>query len=923
MNRIIATVTVFLVALSVRAGVAITDHFNRADRSLTPDGALIGANWVSTGGLWGLKDQRLIQDTSSSTADGNSVLYNTAVSTVSGDRFTVSLDVMALDKGINTWAGIVFNCLDVHNFYYFRYKANAGNYSLSRRVDSKISHMVNRSISGEFATNTDYTLTVSSSKAYTFDYEIRETLSGTVLVSGTITDANATWTSGYAGILQASRGSMINSFDNFSLMVSRFIEQFADDGDHSEDDAVSADTKIPEGEHVGKGWQVSIISSLKKTSMTNSIGMELVSIAPGSFLMGQDGPPADYHMVNHPEKFDDADWDEKPVRKVEISTGFYMGATEVTLEQYRLFDPGFDRHGGAADEAVRFVSWHDAMAFCEWLSAKEGKPYRLPTEAEWEFACRAGATTLFHFGDTLPPGFHAWFGNDNFRAYFFRDRAMPVEYRWRNENPVLRVAQTPPNAWGLYDLHGNVAEWCADWYGPYEAELKADPLGRSDGDFRVIRGGSHSVFTRQLRSANRAAWLPEASNDKTGFRVVMGTLPSGQILPRNPSPEEAVSQDSVRVEAAPADVPFFSGPKPFVIIPPSARGPLFSRHNHSPSITECPNGDLLAVWFSCVLEQGIELCNASSRLRYGSSEWEPALPFWDGPDINDHAPKVWWDGDNTLFHFASGVAEKIMRTSTDNGVTWSKARIISPRRQEFGSRLLRLRDGTLVLSSDDRREGLVYSHDGGELWESNDVEGLESDFRPGGQGYRYPGIHAAIVELSDGRIMALSRIAPNDQAAFEFKTPASYSADLGKTWTYEMTEFPAIGSTQRAEIIRMREGPILFCSFTDQRSAFDNPAGLTFKAADGSGFTGYGLFAAVSYDEGRTWPVRRLITPGGPDRIVQGHSEAFTLGDTKAERNGYLDVTQTRDGNIQLITSKNHYVFNLAWLEALPDVPKK
>jgi hypothetical protein len=119
--------------------------------------------------------------------------------------------------------------------------------------------------------------------------------------------------------------------------------------------------------------------------------------------------------------------------------------------------------------------------------------------------------------------------------------------------------------------------------------------------------------------------------------------------------------------------------------------------------------------------------------------------------------------------------------------------------------------------------------------------------------------------------------------------------------------------------MRLREGPLLFCSFTDQWSDWKNRRGLPFKAADGSEFTGFGLFAALSFDDGQTWPVRKLIAPGGAERTENAIDRVeFTLSDTMAEPCGYLAACQTRDGAIQLITSKNHYVFNLAWLKALP-----
>jgi formylglycine-generating enzyme required for sulfatase activity len=652
----------------------------------------------------------------------------------------------------------------------------------------------------------------------------------------------------------------------------------------------------------------------------NSIGMKLLQIPAGSFLMGQDGPAADYNVKKHAEKFDDADWDERSAHRVTIATPFAIGATEVTLGQYRQFQPAFGK--GADDDAVTGVSWDDAVKFCAWLTEKEKRTYRLPTEAEWEYACRAGTTTLFHTGDALPAGFHRWTTDTGLRDRFFPDGKLPPEFR-ADAKPSLRVAQTPANAWGLFDMHGNVAEWCADWYGPYEAAEQTDPLGRSVGDFRVIRGGSHSMQTRLLRSANRSAWLPESSDDKTGFRVVLGELPPSKPLPPAPPPLNAqdVDQSLAKIQTLPEDVPVFSGPKPFVIIPPDSFGPLFSGHNHSPAIAECPNGDLLAVWYSCVDEAGTELSNVASRLRRGASDWEPASPFWDGADVNDHAPKLWWDGEQTLFYLARGHVENIVRTSTDNGATWSKARVVQPC-SEFGNAPIKTREGFLVITQDTTITSLNISRDGGQTWAFSLIEDRTQAHR-GGSALRHAGIHAPIVQLADGRLMTIGRLnTPAEQEKFGFKTPASFSNDWGKTWTHAATEFPAISSVQRAVLTRLREGALLLCSFTDQRANWKDRKGMTFPAADGKEFTGYGLFAAVSFDEGKTWPVRKLITPGGNLHTLPSIDRSmFELSSTMAESGGYLAATQTRDGNVQLISSKNHYVFNLAWLKQLPPAP--
>ena len=651
--------------------------------------------------------------------------------------------------------------------------------------------------------------------------------------------------------------------------------------------------------------------------LTNSIGIQLVRIEPGTFTMGQNGPPVagKGDMATHPAEFGSADWDEKPAHRVTLTRPFHMAVTEVTRGQFRKFDPGFQK-GKADAEAADAVTWAQAVAFCDWLSKKEGKPYRLPTEAEWEYACRAGTTSLFHTGDALPDGHQKWFNDLAWRRLYFPDGSMPPEYISLQGPVTLEVARKTPNAWGLHDMHGNVAEWCADWYGPYEAAPQSDPLGRSTGDFRVFRGSEHSQITRLLRSANRGGWIPSAPLAGVGFRIVLGDLPPGTQLPPPPAPANAqhVSQTRPTIAAQPADVPLIEGPRLYRQIPPGQVGPLFTRHNHSPGLTECPNGDLLAVWFSCISEPGPELCNAAARLRFGTKDWEPPSPFWDGPDINDHGPKLWWDGDTTLVHLTFiHNGDSICRTSTNNGATWSPA-VPLPVRGEWGNSILRTRAGLLVISLDGR--SLVVSRDNGRTWTPTGKPRGTTDLRPGGTGPCIAGIHAPLVELADGKILALGRFdAVADQERFGFRMPVSISGDLGETWRYEASEFPVVSSTQRPVLLRLKEGPIVLCSFTDQARDLKQGRGgkgLAFRSTDGD-FTGVGLFAAVSDDDGRTWPHRRLIV--GPE-------EPFTHANgIPANTNGYLALIQTRDGRLQLLTSSKHYTFNLAWIRALPPRP--
>jgi hypothetical protein len=611
------------------------------------------------------------------------------------------------------------------------------------------------------------------------------------------------------------------------------------------------------------------------------------------------------------------DFDERPVHRVTIAKPFYMGATEVTNAQYEQFDPAHRQLRGKLgfskedDEAVIFVSWHEATRFCEWLSNKEGKPYRLPTEAEWEYACRAGTTTAYYTGETLPKEFQK-----NVKVSWFPD----VSRKGESEVVPLTVGKTPPNPWGLYDMHGNVEEWCSDWYGPYETTEQSDPVGRADGEFKVTRGGSHSTELQYLRSANRSGALPEDKTWLIGFRVVLGEMPKTKPLPVPPLP---LNQRNVK-QQIPADLakgpdpakPYFKGPRTYVKIPPNSSGPMFSAHNHDPAIVECPNGDLLAIWYSCVREQGRELGVVASRLRYGAEEWDEASPFWDAPDRNDHAPALWADGKGTLYHFNGlsaaatwGNLALILRTSSDSGATWSKARLIAPehgiRHQPIES-VFQTREGFIILPCDAVPGGnggtaIHISRDGGKTWSDPGEGRPQPQFAAGGTGAWIAGIHAGIVQLADGALMAFGR-----GDAIGGQMPQSVSTDMGKTWTYSPSPFPPIGGGQRLVHIRLNEGPIFFASFAKQ---------LMVKDTAGKEQSVSGLYAALSLDEGQTWPIRRLITDDGPGRTVgTTDDQPFMMSARAAEPRGYLSVCQTADGIIHLIGSRQHYAFNLAWL---------
>jgi len=637
------------------------------------------------------------------------------------------------------------------------------------------------------------------------------------------------------------------------------------------------------------------------TAVINSVGMKMVRIEPGWFLMGSE----------------QGDWDEQPVHTVTISRPFRMAATEVTNKQYEMFDPAHrklrGKHGFSMDddEAVVFVSWQEAVRYCEWLSDREGRLYRLPTEAEWEYACRAGTSTAYSTGEVLADG-------------YLKGSPTPPKNSI-GDAPSLSVGQTPPNAWGLHDMHGNVEEWCADWYGPYQPSDCVDPIGYADGDFRVTRGGSHSTSPQYLRSANRLGTLPEERNWLIGFRVVRGDAPTSRAVPVSAVP---LHQQSVK-QGAPSDLtwgsdssqPYFRGPREFVKIPDGCFGPLFSKHNHCPSIVECPNGDLLAVWYSCIGEGGREMTVLASRLRHGDEQWQPASLFWDAPDRNEHTSVVWSDCKGTLYHFNGltplhGSLALILRTSTNSGATWSKARILMPehgQRKQVIPSVIQTYEGTLILPCDALHAGGVggtavhLSTDGGMTWTDSGLGQPTPRFEAGATGSWIAGIHAGVVQLRDGRLMALGR-----EDNIDGRMPMSISVDGGRTWTYCPSPFPPIGGGKRLALLRLREGPILLASFANK---------MTIKDAVGQDHDVTGLFAALSFDEGRTWPARRLVTDGGPARTVGAvDNKPFTLSATSAEHRGYLAVWQACNGIVHLISSRQHYAFNLKWLKAQPEI---
>ena len=297
-----------------------------------------------------------------------------------------------------------------------------------------------------------------------------------------------------------------------------------------------------------------------KEQIINSLGMKLALIPAGEFKMGSgesaeetvaffnktyggDRLKADFFKGDHPQ------------HRVRITRPFYLGTCHVTRGQFRQFvadtayktdaekggrfkgavgwDPdtkkvGFNekyswRNAGfeqTDEHPVVNVSWNDAVAFCEWLSRKEGKTYRLPTEAEWEYACRAGTTTRYYSGDD--PETLVKVGN--VADATFKAKFQGAKYTITASDSYLFTAPVglfQPNAFGLYDMHGNALQWCADRYGAeyYAVSPVDDPTGPDSGESHVVRGGSWITPSYSAGSAKRGGAKPGTRNDGTGFRV--------------------------------------------------------------------------------------------------------------------------------------------------------------------------------------------------------------------------------------------------------------------------------------------------------------------------------------------------------------------------------------------------------------------
>lgn len=623
------------------------------------------------------------------------------------------------------------------------------------------------------------------------------------------------------------------------------------------------------------------IAAAPPAGTINTIGIALVRVSPGVFEMGVDSTPLPNALIKGPSGVvydrpsDAGDYDETPVHKVTITQPFWMSAMEITVEQYRRFRPEYRGDSYYAPYASG-VSWNDAAAFCKWLSQKEGKTYRLPTEAEWEFACRAGTRTPFSSG-ALPP------------------------------------EPETSNRWGLKNMHSGVAEWVLDWHGMYPRDPQTDPVGPERGIARVVRGGGldykeaktdggkhlPAEMPYYARSANRAGIAPdfESPQHGIGFRVVQADVPNTKPLPYEaPLFQSSVKQTAPEITRGPDPAKPFYHTRPIF---PDLGGrtmrqvgwkiglaPGLGVAYHNSALQMCANGDLIAAYYNTPKEENDpDQTILTMRLRYGAEDWDMPEPWPDFPDAADAAPVFWNDRGKMWFFFGSprllGGPPFQFMTSADSGATWSAVHFpklegaVGKFTAQPINSVVRDRSGVIYLPVDGAggTSVLFASKDDGLTWMDT--------------GGRTAGRHTTLVLGKDGALIGFG----GKNTEIEGFMPKAISRDGGKSYEKSKTQFRPLGSGQRPSIIRLASGRLFFVAdFFDKKKLGPKDAGA---------------FVALSDDDGETWQTRQL--PG-----------ITTVG--------YTTATQAPNGVIHIVTSKNspdlHIELNETWVfkGPLPEV---
>ncbi len=609
--------------------------------------------------------------------------------------------------------------------------------------------------------------------------------------------------------------------------------------------------------------------------------IDMVHIRAGSFVMGADAqalPSAVTQgfgvMSPRPSH---GDFDEVPAHRVTLTHGFAIATHLIPVAEFQQFDPEYKPVAAYPDYAAG-ITYQQAVDFCAWLSKKQHKHYRLPTEAEWEYVARAGHQTPFFTGDTPP-------------------------------------ASGTPNPWGVVIAEGT-PEWVADWYGPYSSSSQTNPTGPAAGHFRVVRGGGLDFRKSRpgdiypatapyfARSANRASMAPSyaSASGNIGFRVVQAPP-----LAPHPAPpaqhlfQTGVKQTPVNLTLGPDPArPFFHLHELFPNLNgksmPQVGWPLGLARGlgiayHNSAIQVLSNGDVLAAYYNTPnKEDDPDQTILILRRRAGAEDWDMPEPWPYFADAANAAP-VFWNDRGKLWLFWGfprliGAPPFAYMTSLDNGVTWSPVefphftapigRYVS---QPINS-IVRTADGTILLPTDATGRDADGNGSISAVWGTRDEGRTWYD-----TGGRTAGRHTTIVLARNGDILGFG----GKNSAIDGHMPLAKSSDGGKTWRKSPTPFDELLSGERPSVLRLASGRLFFV-------ADYNPTHQKHIHKDGA-------YVALSDDDGKTWKQKRL-----PANIL-------TVG--------YVTATQGPDGVLHIATSKNTVNYeielNEAWI--LSDAP--
>src|SRR6185437_12506921 len=625
-----------------------------------------------------------------------------------------------------------------------------------------------------------------------------------------------------------------------------------------------------------------------------------VRIPPGTFRMGADAAilPASITkgfgvMSARPAH---GDFDEFPAHTVRLTHAFSIGITQVSPAEFALFDPTYKPHASTPAYAAG-VSWQQAMAYCRWLTQKTGKPWRLPTEAEWEYVARSGGTKIFGASGT----------------------PVPLDQ---------------PNAFGVENQEVGRPEWTLDNYGPYQSGDATDPLGASSSMTKAIRGGGldwrHTATKTSpdlnvpatapyfSRPANRASLPPSyaSENGNVGFRVVQAPMPSDN--PANFTPPQHYFFETAVHQLTITGTPALSKPPGGITAHPDSSKPFYRTHElfpnlggksmpnvgwrlglapglginyHNSAIQVLPNGDLLAAFYNTPdREDDPDQTIMVLRRRAGTEDWDMPEPFPIFADAGLAAPVLWNDpkfqsepGGRTWFFWGFarlvGAPPFAWATSNDNGVTWSAAhfpvfpapigRYVS---QPINS-IVRGPDGAIYMPTDSTGREPDGNGSVSVVWKSTDDGKTWSD-----TGGRTAGRHTTIVFAHNGDLLGFG----GKNSNIDGRMPLATSHDDGRTWTKSKLPFDPLASGERPSVIRLSDGKLFFV-------ADFNPKNQKHIHKDGA-------YVALSPDNGKTWTIKPL-----PSNIL-------TVG--------YTTATQGPDGIIHIATTKNTVNYEIELNEA-------